>query len=55
MGIVVKNLKQLKNFAIPSRIDKVIAMVRLAPFLTHRVDSTYEVISVYPSPPIYDV
>ena len=26
-----------KNFANPSRTDKVIAMVRVAPFLTHGV------------------
>jgi len=28
----------VKNFANPPRIDKVIAMVRLSPFLTHGVD-----------------
>jgi len=30
-------LQNWKNFANPSRIDKVIAMVRVAPFLTHSV------------------
>ena len=31
------SLQQWKNFANPPRIDKVIAMVRMAPFLTHSV------------------
>jgi len=30
-------LQQWKNFANPPRIDEVIAMVRVAPFLTHGV------------------
>jgi len=32
------SLQQWKNFGNRSRIDKVIAMVRVAPFLTHGVE-----------------
>jgi len=34
---VYRSLQQWKNFANRSRIDKVIAMFRVAPFLTHGV------------------
>jgi len=41
------SLQQLKNFANRSRIDKVIAMVRVAPFLTHGVQVEYTYSNAY--------